>query len=119
MSQLTADLFSSTIPYNIKETAEVLFIDPNLVTSSETVVLCPDITFEFANGNGTPIDPAIFSYSDVTNEFSIYTTDSSKEDLYHLKLKAFYSGYDAINPSEALFEVQLIDTCKLATLDLS
>ncbi len=90
LSSLVAATFSSLISYNIKYTAMVIFIDPGLVTSSESVVTCPAITFEVTKADSSLLDSAIFQFSDLLNELQIYTDDPSTEATYNLKLTAFY-----------------------------
>ena len=51
-----------------------------------------------------------------TNIFTTYTNLASKEGVYNLRLKAYYSGYSNVFSRD--FSITVTDVCKNAVLTL-
>ena len=98
-------------PYEISVFAELS------VESSETVVTCPSTVMELSRTDGTPFDSSIFSFNQQLEILSIQTNDPSHVDTYSLRLTAYIEGYTNLSTFD--FQVEILISCELVTLDMS
>ena len=96
--------------------AQVISIDPSLITLTPSSSLCPAIKLKVTNWDDTELNPSLFSFNSSNNQFAIDTQDLSYVDRYDVKLVASFSGESYAQVSEHPFTVVLIDYCAGSTL---
>ena len=71
---------------------------------------------ELSNSDGTPLDSSIFSFQLPQHIIRIETSNPSHVGTYSLRLTAYSLGYSNLSTFD--FQVDIIDTCATATLDM-
>ena len=117
MSPMLGTYFDLPIEYKVKSSALQKDLDLYLVESSETEVNCPSTLFELRYSNGTALDSNIFSFNSGSGIIQMETNDIASVGEYSLTFTANSEGYS--NLSYFDFEVNIIDSCATATLDMS
>ncbi len=57
---------NNPILYRITDPTQVETFLDSLVVSNETIAICPDIIFMITKKDGTPIDPAVWTWNPIT-----------------------------------------------------
>ena len=94
-AQLKIDLPEFKDYYKIADPEIIENINPSLIISSETEVICPPLIIEIVNSaDESAIDTSIFTYDNSrSDKFRLFSTDLAMAGTYNLRLKTYYSGY--------------------------
>ena len=98
--------------------AEYWSINDADILQTEVNVDCGEIIMEITNELGSPLDPAIFQFSEILQDFSVWT--SSVTGNYNLWLTV-YNGVNNHYANNAIFPftVHLADPCDSATITIA
>ena len=97
--------------YVVSQSADVQTVLDSLVTSSETLAVCPDIVFAVTKRDATPLDAAVFTFAAAAQTLTTVTNDAGKISQHPLTLLAQYDGATYSVAGTHDFDVDVIDPC--------
>ena len=79
---------------------------------------CPKIILDVVNADNSKINDEIFTFYPGSNEFKVESSDASSLNTYLLTVKAKYEGDIYEKEASLNFEVDVVDSCEEATLEI-
>lgn len=87
-----------------------------MLSSSPTSSLCPSIELSIVNSDDSPLDGVVFTFNQMTHEFTIDSQDINDAGSYNMKVVASFSGGTYIQTEELEFTSILVDYCDSVVL---
>ena len=108
-------LSSLTIHYDVSYAAHIETLDPAKVFATPVPqTACPNKVLAIYDGSGSSINPSAFTFDPLTNEFTVFTLDSSLVGVYNMRIIGRFDGLAA--NGELNFQVNIGFGCSHTTV---